>query len=63
LGLFCCCHRSATLAAQPSKLLIARRDQHKVAPLRITKEQGIFKKYGLDVDLVFIIDGGCGGHA
>jgi ABC-type nitrate/sulfonate/bicarbonate transport system substrate-binding protein len=33
-------------------LLIARRDQHKVAPLRITKEQGIFKKYGLDVDLV-----------
>lgn len=49
---------SAALAAQPSKLLIAHGAiSNNVAPLWIAKEQGIFKKYGLDVDLVFIIAG------
>ena len=53
---------SAALAAQPSKLLIAHGAiSNNVAPLCIAKEQGIFKKYGLDVDLVFIIAGECGG--
>ena len=45
-------------AAEPSKLLIAHGAiSNNVAPLWIAKEQGIFKKYGLDVDLVFIIAG------
>ena len=45
-------------AAEPSKLLIAHGAiSNNVAPLWIAKEQGIFKKYGMDVDLVFIIAG------
>lgn len=45
-------------AAEPTKLLIAHGAiSNNVAPLWIAKEQGIFKKYGLDVDLVFIIAG------
>ena len=47
-----------TFAAEPTKLLLAHGAiSNNVAPLWIAKEQGIFKKYGLDVDLVFIIAG------
>ncbi len=45
-------------AAEPSQLLIAHGAiSNNVAPLWIAKEQGFFKKYNLDVDLVFIIAG------
>jgi len=45
-------------AADSSKLVIAHGAiSNNVAPLWIAKEQGLFKKYGLDVDLVFIIAG------
>jgi ABC-type nitrate/sulfonate/bicarbonate transport system substrate-binding protein len=45
-------------AAEPTKLLIAHGAiSNNVEPLWIAKEQGIFKKYGFDVDLVFIIAG------
>jgi NitT/TauT family transport system substrate-binding protein len=48
----------ASFAAAPTKLLIAHGAiSNNVAPLWIAKEQGIFKKYNLDVDLVFIIAG------
>jgi NitT/TauT family transport system substrate-binding protein len=47
-----------TYAAEASKLLLAHGAiSNNVAPLWIAKEQGIFKKYNLDVDLVFIIAG------
>jgi NitT/TauT family transport system substrate-binding protein len=49
---------TVAVAAEPSKLLIAHGAiSNNVAPLWIAKEQGIYKKYGLDVDLVFIIAG------
>ena len=49
---------AVALAAETKKLLIAHGAiSNNVAPLWIAKEQGIFKKYGLDVDLVFIIAG------
>jgi ABC-type nitrate/sulfonate/bicarbonate transport system substrate-binding protein len=49
---------SPSLAAEPSKLLIAHGAiSNNVAPLWIAKEQGIFRKYGIDADLVFIIAG------
>jgi len=45
-------------AAEPSKLLLAHGAiSANVTPLWIAKEQGLFRKYGLDVDLVFIIAG------
>ena len=45
-------------AAEPAKLLIAHGAiSNNVAPLWIAKEQGIFRKYGIDADLVFIIAG------
>jgi NitT/TauT family transport system substrate-binding protein len=51
-------HLDKTFAAEPTKLLLAHGAiSNNVAPLWIAKEQGIFKKYGLDVDLVFIIAG------
>jgi NitT/TauT family transport system substrate-binding protein len=47
-----------TYAAEPAKLLLAHGAiSNNVAPLWIAKEQGLFKKYGLEVDLVFIIAG------
>jgi ABC-type nitrate/sulfonate/bicarbonate transport system substrate-binding protein len=47
-----------SLAAEPSKLLIAHGAiSNNVAPLWIAKEQGIFRKYGVEADLVFIIAG------
>jgi len=49
---------STTFAAEPAKILLAHGAiSNNVAPLWIAKEQGIFRRYGLDVDLVFIIAG------
>jgi ABC-type nitrate/sulfonate/bicarbonate transport system substrate-binding protein len=49
---------STTLAAEPTKLLIAHGAiSNNVAPLWIAKEQGLFRKYGIEADLVFIIAG------
>lgn len=48
----------ASGAAEPAKLLIAHGAiSNNVAPLWIAREQGIFRKYGIDADLVFIIAG------
>ena len=45
-------------AAEPTKVLIAHGAiGNNVEPLWIAKEQGIFRKYGLDAELVFIIAG------
>jgi ABC-type nitrate/sulfonate/bicarbonate transport system substrate-binding protein len=45
-------------AAEPTKLLIAHGAiSHTVEPLWIAKEQGIFRKYGIEAELVFIIAG------
>ena len=45
-------------ADQPAKLIVAHGAiSNNVAPLWIAREQGIFRKYGIDVDLVFIIAG------
>ncbi len=47
-----------SFAAEPAKLLIAHGAiSNNVAPLWIAKEQGFFKKYNLEVELVFIIAG------
>lgn len=47
-----------SLAAEPTKILLAHGAINNfVEPLWIAKEQGFFKKYGLDVDLIFIIAG------
>ena len=47
-----------SLAAEPTKILLAHGAINNfVEPLWIAKEQGFFRKYGLDVDLVFIIAG------
>jgi ABC-type nitrate/sulfonate/bicarbonate transport system substrate-binding protein len=54
--LFVVCAQS--FAAEPAKLLIAHGAiSNNVAPLWIAKEQGIFRKYGIEPDLVFIIAG------
>jgi NitT/TauT family transport system substrate-binding protein len=58
VALFCAVTNVTTFAAEASKLLIAHGAiSNNVAPIWIAKEQGIFKKYNLDVDLVFIIAG------
>jgi ABC-type nitrate/sulfonate/bicarbonate transport system substrate-binding protein len=45
-------------AAEPTKLLIAHGAiSNNVEPLWIAKEQGIFRKYGIEAELVFIIAG------
>ncbi len=45
-------------AADPAKVLIAHGAiSNNVEPLWIAKEQGIYKKYGIDAELVFIIAG------
>ncbi len=45
-------------AAEGNKILLAHGAiSANVAPLWIAKEQGLFRKHGLDVDLVFIIAG------
>ena len=47
-----------SLSAEPTKLLIAHGAiSNNVEPLWIAKEQGIFRKYGIDAELVFIIAG------
>jgi NitT/TauT family transport system substrate-binding protein len=48
----------APAADAPAKLIFAHGAiSNNAGPLWIAKEQGIFRKYGLDVDLVFIIAG------
>jgi ABC-type nitrate/sulfonate/bicarbonate transport system substrate-binding protein len=50
--------RAALRAAEPAKLLMAHGAiSNNVAPWWIAREQGIFRKYGIDADLVFIIAG------
>jgi len=50
--------QSRSFAAEPTKLLIAHGAiSNNVAPLWIAKEQGIYRKYGIDAELVFIIAG------
>ena len=45
-------------AAEPTKVLIAHGAiSNNVEPLWIAKEQGIFRKYGIEAELVFIIAG------
>jgi ABC-type nitrate/sulfonate/bicarbonate transport system substrate-binding protein len=45
-------------AAEPTKILLAHGAiSANVAPLWLAKEQGLFRKYGVDADLVFIIAG------
>ena len=47
-----------SFAAEPAKLLIAYGAiSNNMAPLWIAKEQGIFQKYGIEAELVFIIAG------
>lgn len=49
---------TVTTAAEPTKVLLAHGAiSNNVAPWWIAKEQGIFRKYGIDADLVFIIAG------
>ena len=49
---------SAIHAAEPTKVLIAHGAiSNNVEPLWIAKEQGIFRKHGIDAELVFIIAG------
>jgi NitT/TauT family transport system substrate-binding protein len=50
--------RFAGFAAEPTKVLIAHGAiSNNVEPLWIAKEQGIYRKYGIDAELVFIIAG------
>ena len=54
----CALFGANSFAAEPTKLLIAHGAiSNNVAPLWIAKEQGIFRKYGVEADLVFIIAG------
>ena len=47
-----------SFAAEPTKVLIAHGAiSNNVEPLWIAKEQGIFRKYGIEAELVFIIAG------
>jgi NitT/TauT family transport system substrate-binding protein len=49
---------TALRAAEPAKVLIAHGAiSNNVEPLWIAKEQGIFRKYGIEAELVFIIAG------
>jgi len=50
--------QAPTRAAEPTKVLIAHGAiSNNVEPLWIAKEQGIFRKYGIEAELVFIIAG------
>jgi NitT/TauT family transport system substrate-binding protein len=58
LGCLIVVGQSTSFAAEPTKLLIAHGAiSNNVAPLWIAKEQGIFRKYGIEAELVFIIAG------
>lgn len=49
---------AAVDAAEPTRVLIAHGAiSNNTAPLWIAKEQGIYRKYGIDAELVFIIAG------
>jgi NitT/TauT family transport system substrate-binding protein len=48
----------SSFAAEPTKLLIAHGAiSNNVEPLWIAKEQGIFRKYGIEAETIFIIAG------
>src|SRR3970040_2177173 len=50
--------QTTLVAAEPTKVLIAHGAiSNNVEPLWIAKEQGIFRKYGIEAELVFIIAG------
>lgn len=50
--------QTVTFAAEPTKVLLAHGAiSANVAPLWIAKEQGLYRKYGVDAELVFIIAG------
>lgn len=54
----CAAMSVGALAADSNKVLIAHGAiSNNVEPLWIAKEQGIFKKYGIDAELIFIIAG------
>jgi ABC-type nitrate/sulfonate/bicarbonate transport system substrate-binding protein len=56
--LFIIAARVPSFAAEPTKVLIAHGAiSNNVEPLWIAKEQGIFRKYGIEAELVFIIAG------
>src|SRR4029450_1477442 len=58
IGCLIVIRQSGSFAAEPTKLLMAQGAiSNNVAPLWIAKEQGIFRKYGIDAELVFIIAG------
>ena len=58
VGYLCALVGANSFAAEPTKLLIAHGAiSNNVEPLWIAKEQGIFRKYGIEAELVFIIAG------
>ena len=58
VGYLCIFVGASSFAAEPTKLLIAHGAiSNNVEPLWIAKEQGIFRKYGIEAELVFIIAG------
>ena len=58
VGYLCTLVSANSFAAEPTKLLIAHGAiSNNVAPLWIAQEQGIFRKYGIEAELVFIIAG------
>ena len=58
VAFFCAVTNVTTFAAEPNKLLIAHGAiSNNVAPLWIAKEQGIFRKYNVDPQLIYIIAG------
>jgi NitT/TauT family transport system substrate-binding protein len=58
VGFLCTSVSANSSAAETTKLLIAHGAiSSNVEPLWIAKEQGIFRKYGIEAELVFIIAG------
>ncbi|MGB7949197.1 MAG: ABC transporter substrate-binding protein [Candidatus Binatia bacterium] len=58
VGCLCAMVSANSFAADPTKVLIAHGAiSSNVEPLWIAKEQGIFRKYGVEAELVFIIAG------
>jgi len=58
VGFLCTLVGANSFAAESTKRLIAHGAiSNNVAPLWIAKEQGIFRKYGIEAELVFIIAG------
>ena len=58
VGYLCTLVSANSFAAETTKLLIAHGAiSNNVAPLWIAQEQGIFRKYRIEAELVFIIAG------